>query len=110
MNIGNGQTIIILTVKIYFCALHWVAKNEYAVFGGGVGWNSTVSVDRRDMKTKQTLFLTQVMLVLLLMLSGSSLLFGSPNSPILNVEPGIRGDVVTRLSVRDVYMEFCVKV
>ena len=79
--------------------------------GGGVGgWNSTLCVDSRDMKTKLTLFLTQVMLVLLLMLSGSSWLFGSPTSPIGNVEPGIRGDVVTRVAVGDVYMEFCVKV
>jgi len=79
-------------------------------WGGVGGWNSTLCVDSRDMKTKLTLFLTQAMLVLLLMLSGSSWLFGSPTSPIVNVEPGIRGDVVTRLSVRDVYMEFCVKV
>jgi hypothetical protein len=45
--------------------------------GGGVG--GTVCVDSRDVKTKLTLFLTQVMPVLLLMFSGSSLLFGSPH-------------------------------
>jgi len=38
-----------------------------------------VFFDRKDMTTKLTLFLTQVMLVLLLMLSESSLLFGSPH-------------------------------
>jgi len=54
------------------------------------GGDSTVYVDSRDMETKLILFLTQVMLVFFLMLSESSLLFVSPNSPIVNFEPGIR--------------------
>ena len=43
-----------------------------------LGGDSTVCFDSRDMTAKLTLFLTHVMLVLLLMLSGSSLLFGFP--------------------------------
>jgi hypothetical protein len=54
-----------------------------------LGGDSTVCVDSKDMTTKLTLFLMQVLLVLLLMLSGSSLLFGSPTSPIVNVDLGI---------------------
>ena len=43
------------------------------------GGNSTVCVVSRDVTNNLTLFLTQVMLLLLLMFSGSSLLFGSPH-------------------------------
>jgi hypothetical protein len=59
--------------------MHYIGKlgmvKQYFRKGG----NSTVCVGSWDMKTNLTVLPTQVMLVLLLMFSGNSLLFGSPH-------------------------------
>jgi hypothetical protein len=68
-----------------------------------------VCVDSGDMATELTLFGMQVMLVFLLMFSGRSFLIAPPpphthtyTSTVANAKPGIRGDRVTCIPVRDV--------
>jgi hypothetical protein len=71
-----------------------------------------VCVDSRDIATKLTLFVMQVMLVFLLMFSERFLNCSPPPhvSTIANAEPGIHGDRVTCIPVRDLYMELCMRV
>ena len=64
----------------------------------------------KDMITKLTLFFHASNAGLVLMFSGNTLLLVTSSSPVVNVKPGIRGDIITRISIRDLYNEFCMRV